>query len=269
MNARRATLTLGAAAGGLLAAAYLPMAIANADATDFATSPITAATPDVFGFEALRGSPETVLTVSGLPPLDQQVEGYQTFEFFSSAAGSTPAADIGTVNADVSTLTTPIGFTNTEYLVTGSSPAEGAKDLLVGATAAGLPTAGSTYDIASFGPFENIYSSVVPEASTPPAQFATDSTTGFGGLFSDLMGGGGATTAAGDVVSDTFVTPFGSFDLTPLIGGFDASRGLADDTFATLLNLGNFFDFSPLDGTSLLGVFDLGNLGDLSSFLPF
>jgi hypothetical protein len=34
MNRRRITLTLGAFAGGLLAAAFLPLAPANADTTD-------------------------------------------------------------------------------------------------------------------------------------------------------------------------------------------------------------------------------------------
>jgi hypothetical protein len=164
MTPRRITHGLGAAAGGLLAAAFLPMTVANADGADLARLPVVG-TPDVFGFATdtslPNGGAENVLTVSGLVPLDQQVEGYQTFDFFTPAAGTTPAADIGTVNADVSTLRTPIGFTNTEYLVTGHSLADVAP---VGTTAADLPTVGSTYDIASFDGFENIYSSVAPEA---------------------------------------------------------------------------------------------------------
>ncbi|MGC2655117.1 MAG: hypothetical protein WA317_16325 [Mycobacterium sp.] len=279
MKTRRITLGLGAAAGGLLAATYLPMTVANASPlTDLfglfgsdATAPVTTAGTgaDVFGFAPITGSPETVLTVSGLPPLDQQVEGYQTFDFFSPTTATDP---LGTVNADVSTLTTPIGFTNTEYLVTGSDALaqQRAEEALTGVTAtAHLPTAGSTYDIASFHGFENIYSSVAPEAATEPAKYAADSTTGVGGLVSDLMGDGTAPSAAGDVVTDTFVTPFGSFDLTPLIGGFDASSGLAGDPFASLLNLGDFFNVPDLDGTSLLGVFDLANLGDLLSSFSF
>ncbi len=117
MNTRRITLALGAAAGGLLAAAYLPMAIANADgAVTDVTSDIIGRgpAPDVFGFSP--DSSETVLTVSGLPPLYQQVEGYQTFEYYVTPTGDTSPVDVGSFNADVSTLTTP-GFENTEYLV--------------------------------------------------------------------------------------------------------------------------------------------------------
>ena len=78
MNTRHITLALGAAAGGLLAAAFLPMAIANADSgggavVDVTSDAMRGPTPDVFGFSP--DSPETVLTVSGLPPFDQQVEG--------------------------------------------------------------------------------------------------------------------------------------------------------------------------------------------------
>ena len=244
MNARRATLTLGAAAGGLLTTAFLQTAVASADGATNAFADLfgglgTGAITDPFGgyygglggdgfgapvtaataFGLVDPSQESVLTVSGLPPLDQQVEGYQTFGYVAPGSPA-DAASIGTVHTDVSTLTTPIGFTNTEYLVTGSSPDLAAKAEPSIVTDAAtrlpeLPTDGTTYDIARFDGFENIYSSVAPEAATRPVQDAADSTSGFGGLFSDLMGGGSAPTAGGDLVSDTFVTPFGSFDLTP------------------------------------------------------
>ena len=80
MKTRRITLALGAAAGGLLAAAFLPLAVANADSgdvIDVTSDAMRATPPDFFGFSP--DSSETVLTVSGLPPLYQQVEGYQTF----------------------------------------------------------------------------------------------------------------------------------------------------------------------------------------------
>jgi hypothetical protein len=61
----------------------------------------------------------------------------------------------------------------------------------------GFPTDGSVYDIANFGDgFSNDYSDVVPEQAR---QLATDALSGTG-------------TAATGTITDTFVTPFGSFD---------------------------------------------------------
>jgi hypothetical protein len=229
MNIRPITLALGAAAGGLLAAAYLPMAIANAD-TD-AIAPVTAS-PDAFGFAPY--SPETVLTVSGLPPLFQQVEGYQTLDYFSPATATDP---IGSVNADVSTLSLPDGFTNTEYLITGpgSTLAYAGPDL----TEANLPTTGSVYDIANFGDgFSNDYSDVLPE---PARQFATDALSGTG-------------TAETGTITDTFVTPFGSFDLTPLVDSFSTFVNPADNFLTTV-------DPSLVDAGDLGSI--LGSFGDV------
>lgn len=233
MNIRPITLALGAAAGGLLAAAYLPMAIANADSggavVDVTSDAMRGPTPDVFGFSP--DSPETVLTVSGLPPLFQQVEGYQTFEYFTPTGD-----DLGSVNADVSTLSLPDGFTNTEYLITGpgSTLAYAGPDL----TEANLPTTGSVYDIANFGDgFSNDYSDVLPE---PAKQFATDA----------LSGTGAAETGT---ITDTFVTPFGSFDLTPLVDSFSTAVNPFDD-FLTTVDPGSV-GLGSVDLGSILGSF--------------
>lgn len=236
MNIRPITLALGAAAGGLLAAAYLPMAIANADSgggavVDAASDITRGPAPDVFGFEAIPGSPEDVLTVSGIPPLFQQVEGYQTFEYFTPTGD-----DLGQVNTDVSTLTTPFGFDNTEYLVTGHA-FENTKDAAFPTD--GLPTTGSVYDIANFGDgFSNDYSDVLPE---PARQFATDALSGTG-------------TAETGTITDTFVTPFGSFDLTPLVDSFSTFVNPADNFLTTV--------DPSLIGDSDLGSI-LGSFGDL------
>jgi hypothetical protein len=217
MKTRRITLGLSAVGGGLLAAAFLPLAVANADTTDaLGPAPIT----DVFGFEADHG-PESVLTVSGLPPLYQQVEGYQTFGYV------TPSGDDETIHADVSTLTTP-GFENTEYLVAGVAPDDTkAQDLVgyptEGYPTEGLPTDGSVYDIANFGNgFENVYSDVLPEQAQ---RFTTDATT-------DALSGTG--TAATGTITDTFVTPFGNIDLTPLVDGFSTAVNPFDDFLTTV-----------------------------------
>jgi hypothetical protein len=229
MKTRSITLGLSAVGGGLLAAAFLPLAVANADTTDI-VGPGTIT--DVFGFEADHG-PETVLTVSGLPPLYQQVEGYQTFDYVTPKGD-----DLGSFNADVSTLTTP-GFENTEYLVTGvDSGATKVADLVANPTG-GLPTDGSVYDIANFGHgFENVYSDVAAE---PIRNLATDSLTGIG-------------TAAPGTITDTFVTPFGNIDLTSLV-----------DDFSTLVHGGDFL--TPVDPSLLT---DLGSiLGSFDFLQPF
>jgi hypothetical protein len=237
MNTRRITLALGAAAGGLLAAAYLPMAIANADSGGAAVDITSDAAmrgpaPDVFGFQP--DSPETVLTVSGLPPLDQQVEGYNTFDYFTTPTGDTSPVDVGSFNADVSTLTTPFGFDNTEYLVTGASDASKAAELVASPTD-GLPTTGSVYDIANFGDgFSNDYSDVV----ALPARMA-DGTT-------DALSGTG--TAATGTITDTFVTPFGNVDLTPLVDSFSTFVHPAD-SFLTLVDPGSISDLGSILGS--------------------
>jgi hypothetical protein len=258
MNTRRTTLTLGTAAGGLLAAAFLQTAVASADSGafsnlfgglgdsgsglfgDFLGSGANTGTTAATAFGLVDPSQEAVLTVSGIPPLDQQVEGTQTFDFVGPGAPAT-ADSIGTVNTDVSTLTTPIGFTNTEYLVTGSS-FDDAKSLGTDATRlGGLPADGSTYDIARFDGFENIYSSVAPEAAQRMPELTTMA-PGAGDLLTTAPGAGQ------DLVSDTFVTPFGSFDLTPFIGDFNASGLLGGDSFLSLfdptdaITAGNGFD---------------------------
>jgi hypothetical protein len=240
MNIRPITLALGAAAGGLLAAAYLPIAIANADSggavVDVTSDAMRGPTPDVFGFSP--DSPETVLTVSGLPPLFQQVEGYNTFDYFTTPTGDTSPVDVGSFDADVSTLSLPDGFTNTEYLVTG-----GQTSYEIGpnvTTEAGnLPTTGSVYDIANFGDgFSNDYSDVLPE---PARQFATDALSGTG-------------TAETGTITDTFVTPFGSFDLTPLVDSFSTFVNPADNFLTTV-------DPSLVDAGDLGSI--LGSFGDV------
>jgi len=240
MNTRHITLALGAAAGGLLAAAFLPMAIANADSGGAAVVDVTSdamrgPTPDVFGFSP--DSPETVLTISGLPPLFQQVEGYQTFDYFTPNGD-----DLGPFNADVSTLTLPDGFTNTEYLVTGDA-AEASKAVESAAFPTdGFPTEGSVYDIANFGDgFSNDFSAVLPAPSTRSADGTTDLLTGTG-------------TAATGTITDTFVTPFGNVDLTPLVDGFSTFVNPADNFLTTV-------DPSLVDAGDLGSI--LGSFGDV------
>jgi hypothetical protein len=116
---RRITLTIGAAAGGLFAAALLPAAVA------FADDQYTLYPQDV----------ENVISVSGMAPLYQETIGTNTF-----AVGDSPLSNIfGTFEANVTTLTTSWGFENQEIVVTGGQ--------LGGVE---VPT-GSLFDFTSFG----------------------------------------------------------------------------------------------------------------------
>jgi len=220
------------------------MAIANADSGGGAVVDVTSdatmrgPAPDVFGFSP--DSPETVLTVSGLPPFDQQVEGYQRFDYFTTPTGDTSPVDVGSFNTDVSTLSLPDGFTNTEYLVTGGQTTdEIGPNVTPDLTDAHLPTTGSVYDIANFGNgFENVYSDVV----TPQAYDAT----------TDALAGTG--TAATGTITDTFVTPFGDVNLTPLVDSFSTLVNPADNFLTTV-------DPSLVDAGDLSSI--LGSFGDL------
>ncbi|HXS87569.1 MAG TPA: hypothetical protein VN741_18230 [Mycobacterium sp.] len=129
MNRRRITFTIGAAAVGLLAAAFLPAAIA------FADDQYTLIPEDV----------ETVTSMSGMPPLYQETLGTNVF-----GVGDVPFT--GTVerfNGEVDTFTTSWGFENQEIIVTG------------GQLGGHLVPTGSLFDYTNFGGgFGNEYSDI-------------------------------------------------------------------------------------------------------------
>jgi hypothetical protein len=151
---RRIRSTIGAAAGGILAAAFLPVAVAFAD--DYTLVP---------------ESQEVDTSVSGLPPLYEVTMGTAQFGAENSALNTI----YGVFNADVTTFTTSSGFGNQEIVDTGGQ--------LGGLT---VPT-GSIFDFTNFGGgFENEYSDI-------------DGTVG--------------TFAGPDTITDTFITPFGDFNI--------------------------------------------------------
>ncbi|MGB3332407.1 MAG: hypothetical protein WBA79_06330 [Mycobacterium sp.] len=92
---------------------------------------------------------------------------------------------LGTAHAQ-ETVTQLLGLTTTEFVIDSVTPGDG--------DAADLPALGSVYSVLNLGGgFANVYSAI-------PGLDGADST-----------------------VTDTFVTPFGDFDLSGLFGGFDAS----------------------------------------------
>jgi hypothetical protein len=152
---RRITLTIAAAAGGLLATAFLPVSIAVAD--------------DVFTLQPEM--PEVVTSISGDPPFFQETVGTAVID----ANQGNPFVTFGTFNAIVNTLTTSSGFENQEIVDTGGQ--------LGGLS---VPT-GSIFDFTNFGGgFENEYSDI-------------DGTVG--------------TMVAPNTITDTFITPFGDFNI--------------------------------------------------------
>jgi hypothetical protein len=123
---------------------------------------------------------------TGTPGYFETGYGDQNFEVFSTPAGSsTPTLD-GT--AVTSENVTSIGsITNTGFTINF----EGADQ---NGNLADMPTLGSSYDVTNFGSgYENVYSDIA-----------------------------GANDAPG-TVTDTFVTPFGDYNLSDLVSALDLS----------------------------------------------
>ncbi len=139
----RRRITLGAAVGGLLGAAFLPMAAAFAD--DYDISPDPGSTEDVTGIYGTG----LAVAYTAPPALPGSIQGDQLFDFDDTTTGAT-----GTFDADESTAVYGFVGTNEEVLVTSDvSGADG-------------PPVGSVFDTYTVGDgnFENFYSAV-PSAS--------------------------------------------------------------------------------------------------------
>lgn len=230
---RRITLTLGTAAGGLLASAFLPVAVAFADTTpvfpdvpgtdaftigDYTFDPYTvnSAGDQVEGFAALTQG-------TGTPAFfDTGSVSNQYFDVYSPAtSSSTTATDLGTI--DTTENVTSLGsITNTGFDVTSASP------LTSGSATDILPTVGTQYDVTNFG-------------------------SGYENVFTDVPG---ATSSAAGTVTDEFVTPFGDVNLSSLVSAFDltsldpgAAFGLSADTGSAAADA-----VSGIDPLSFLGL---------------
>ena len=129
MSKLRRSGILSALTGGLLAAAFLPMAVAVADEFDF--------TPDTTTLIPTQ--------VEGYPPLINEVTGSESWSIGDATTNTVRASD---VLAGKDTETTIGSFTNDDYLATTGVT-------VLGTTNFEVP-AGSQIDIANFGlGFEN------------------------------------------------------------------------------------------------------------------
>jgi hypothetical protein len=196
MPRRRITRTLGAAAGGLLGVAFLPMAAAFADSYEIIPDP---------------SSTETLTGVYGLentaPPAESgSIQGYQEFEVYDT----TTSQAVGTFYADESNSTDIVGDTNTELLVIPNPDpsVDPATFGTVGSTAGDVPPVGSVIDTYSYAgdEFGYVYTAY---PATGGADTVTDTLTTVG--YGDYPVGSTYDAIASE--SDTSVPPI------PLAGG--------------------------------------------------
>jgi hypothetical protein len=227
---RHMSLTLGAAAGAMLASAMLPVAVAFADTPVFPDAPgADAFTVGGVTYDPYLGSSTTAGTEgfnaltqgTGTPDFFDTGSGTQDFEVFTPASGSTPAAEVGTI-ATTEYVTSYDGITNTGFDVTGGT--------LVGGGTLGTP---SVIDVTNFGSgYENIYSDVPTAAGS-----ASDPT-------------------------DTLVTPFGDYNLSSMVSAFDVSDINPASAFGSALDPTTLI---PFDGGTGAGEFTLGDF----TFAPY
>ena len=202
MNSRRITVTLGAAGGGLLAAAFLQTAVAFADTTDFVSpvGPSPGPIEEVFNFEP-TGS-ETDVSTTDLPlGLGDISTGTQEFDVIDTSLTGNPT--VGTFDASV-TDTDILGVTNVEDVVTSDLTAS-----------TGDPTVGSVYDTLTFD--DSGYSIVLTDIPSTTAGGTPDITGAFDTphgdytlppvvdtLLLDIVGAasGDGLTAGGGVTAD-------------------------------------------------------------------
>jgi hypothetical protein len=163
-NQRHATLTLGAVAGGLLAAAFLPMAVAFADEYDF--------TPSITTFAPSQ--------VEGYPPLINEVTGAESWNVFDLTTNTTAFSN---ALPGIDTETTIGSFTNDDWLSNGALSQ-------IGSSGSFFAGGGTQIDLANFGfGFENEWMDIPSGANagisdlliTPFGDFEL-----FGTGFSDL-----------------------------------------------------------------------------------
>ena len=139
MRHRRVTRTLGAAAGGLVAGAYLPAAAAFAD--DYTVGPAPGSTETITGIYGYGF--DGVDTAS--PATPGSIQGDQEFTYTDTTSGHT-----GAFEGDESNATDAFGDTNQEVLVTSD---------LSGTDAPPVGSVFDTYTVGDSG-YSNIYSAI-------------------------------------------------------------------------------------------------------------
>jgi hypothetical protein len=198
MTRRRIARTLGAAAGGLLGAAFLPAAAAFADSYEILPDP---------------SSTETLTGVYGLentvPPAETaSIQGYQEFEVLDTTSKQV----VGTFDADESNSIDVTGNTNSVLLVTSDGTGT------VGTAAGDIPAVGSVIDTYNYAgdEFGYTYSDLYSTAGGADTVSDTLTTLGYG----DFPVGStfDATAAESGVTALPPITLAGGDEIVPLSG---------------------------------------------------
>ncbi|MGA8332598.1 MAG: hypothetical protein WB777_25440 [Mycobacterium sp.] len=222
---RRIARSLGAATGGLLGLAFLPLAVANAD--DYTIDPIGTETITGLYGTGFAGADTAPPAVAG------SVQGTQTFAYTDTTTGAT-----GTFTGEESTATDGFDETNSEVLVTSEG------------SGADAPPVGSVLDTYTFddGEDENIYAAIpsatggdtITDTLVTPYGDSTIPTT-FDAATVTAADAGGVTVGNGDIID-----PVGAQVVT-------AINGIPPLTMA--LQGTQTFDVDNASGTQI-GTFD-------------
>jgi len=155
MSLRRITFTLGAAAGGLLGTAFLPVTVALADTYDYTNYDFTSVGNEVVEDGGIRN-----FLVEVPPAAAGSIQGTQDF------AVTDPSGDsLGTVNADVASTTDMFGNTNELIYVTADPNADS-------------PPVGSIFDTYTLSSgFSTVYTEI-PTAGGNEISYSLDSPFG-------------------------------------------------------------------------------------------
>ena len=199
MNRCLIARAVGAAAGGLLGSALLPVAVAYAD--DYAI------VPDLSSVEVVTG-----IYGSGfidVPDLPWNVQGSQLFDVDDTTVGTQMNPDVvGTFNADEATVAGSYG--NEELLVTSDISG------IAGTAAGNVPPVGSVIDTYTFGDsgLENIYSALA--SPTPGGDVISDTlVTPIGDVSIPDISFDAAAGLATDSLATAPVPFVGSYDFVP------------------------------------------------------
>ena len=196
MNRCLIARAMGAAAGGLLGSALLPMAVAFAD--DYAIVPDPSSVEEVTG---IYGS-----GFFGVPQLPHAVDGTQLFDIDDTTVGTSANPDVvGTFEADEASVAGSLG--NEELLVT--SDVSGT----VGTAAGDVPAVGSVISTESLGPLgSELYSAL----AAPGGDVISDTLiTPFGDFSRPDVSFDAAAGLATDSLATVPVPFVGAYDFVP------------------------------------------------------
>lgn len=225
---RRITRNIGAAAGGLLGLAFLPLAVANADEWTITPDPSAKNVETItgiygHGFEGGDTAP---------PAVEGSLQGDQTFDYTD-----TSTTDSGTFYGYESTSNDGLGDFNTEVYV--------ASDV----TGTGGPSVGSVFDTyTDDGMFSNVYSAIPNGSGTATVTDTLVTSTGNVVIPTTF-------DAADGLIADADGSPFGTAGDEIIPVGSQATNAISGIPPLTVALQGTqLFDVDNANG-SLLGSF--------------